>query len=67
MGKYLTCPKCKSTNVEAVGDKKKISVTKGLLGGALLGPIGAAAGALNGKKKRTFHCQECGYIFDEKV
>lgn len=67
VGKYLTCPKCKSANIEEVGQKKKVSITKGLIGGAVLGPLGMAAGALNGKKKHAFHCQDCGYIFDAKI
>lgn len=67
MARYLKCPKCKSTNVDEVSEKKKVSITKGLIGGALLGPLGAAAGALNGKKKHSFHCKDCGCIFEEKV
>ena len=67
MGKYIKCPKCKSTNVEEAGQTKKVSITKGIIGGAILGPIGAAAGALNGKKKHAFHCKDCGYVFEEKI
>lgn len=67
MAKYLKCPKCKSTNVEEVSQTKKVSIGKGLVGGLVLGPLGAAAGALNGKKKHSFHCKECGYLFEEKA
>ena len=73
MAKKVKCPKCKCVNCTPLTDKKKFSVGKGLVGGAVgaafLGPIGliGAASGLNGKKKVTMMCNECGAIFDIKV
>lgn len=51
MGKKIRCPKCGSLNFEAVASSKKSSsLGKGIVGGVLLGPIGAVDGAMLGKK-----------------
>ena len=72
----IKCPRitCRSTNCVPVSQKKKFKATKGLLGGAiggaLLGPVGAMAGAgtgLNGKRKTKFVCQDCGKVFEVKL
>ena len=69
MGRTLRCPKCKSTNIEPLGSSKKsLSVGKAVVGGVLLGPLGAAGGAMLGKKgKTTMFCRDCGYTWKIKV
>ncbi len=70
MANVLKCPECSSTEVEALAaPKKKLSITKGLVGGALLGPLGAVAGgAVLGKSgKATLHCKKCGAIWEQKL
>lgn len=65
----LHCPKCRSKDIEAISQPgKKLSISKGLVGGALLGPIGAVAGgAMLGKKgKTTLHCRDCGNVWEKK-
>ena len=54
--------------------KKKYSAKRGIVGGAvgglLLGPVGALAGAgtgFNGKKEVKFMCQKCGNVFTVKM
>lgn len=56
------CPMCKEyVNWKKVNkDSKGFSVSKSLLGGAILGPIGLAAGGL-GKKYETYCCGKCGF------
>ena len=72
----IKCPRitCRSTNCVPVSQKKKYKASKGLfgaaIGGAVLGPIGAMAGAgtgLNGKRKTKFVCQDCGKVFEIKL
>lgn len=69
MGKTIKCPKCDSTNFEAVASSKKtLSLGKAVAGGILLGPIGAAGGAILGKKgKTTFACHDCGNTWAVKL
>ena len=52
------CPKCGSTSISTTN--KKLSITRGLVGGALLGPIGAGVGAVTSKKVINV-CMNCGY------
>lgn len=59
------CPKCKSTSVEYI-ERKKIGITRGIAGGALLGPVGAAAGALSKKPKGKMKCLNCGKEWKRK-
>lgn len=71
MGKKIRCPspKCGSFNFEAVASSKKsLSLGKGIVGGVLLGPIGAVGGAMLGKKgKTTFVCHDCGNTWQVKL
>jgi len=73
MAKKIKCPKCKGINCMPLTDKKKYSVGKGLVGGAVgafaLGPIGliGAAAGMNGKKKISMMCSDCGTVFEVKV
>ncbi len=68
MGKKVACPECGSVNCVLLGqDRKKISVTKGVIGAALLGPVGLAGALIGNKKgKYQFYCQDCGQRFDVK-
>ena len=72
----IRCPKitCRSTNCMPVTQNKKYKKGKGLIGGvvggALLGPVGAMVGAgtgFNGKSKVKFVCQKCGKVFEVKM
>ena len=70
MGKKIRCPRltCHSMNVTPVTTDKKLSFGKGLVGGLALGPLGAAAGALSGKRGKTvFRCNDCGHTFEVKL
>ncbi len=69
MAKTICCPNCKSLNFEAVASSKKsLSFGKAVVGGVLLGPVGAAGGAIMGKKgKVTFVCHKCGTTWKEKL
>ncbi len=55
----IKCPRltCRSTNVEPVTTKKKMSFGKAAVGGLLLGPLGAAAG---------LYCKDCEHTFEVK-
>ena len=72
----VKCPKlfCGSTNCVPVSQAKKYKAGKGIVGGAigaaLLGPVGALAGAgtgFNGKREVKFMCQDCGKMFTVKM
>ena len=70
MGKNIKCPRltCRSLNVVPVTTDRKMSIGKGLVGGLLFGPVGAAAGALSGKRGKTvFRCMDCGHTFEVKL
>ena len=70
MGKKVVYPRitCRSLNVVPVTTDRKLSIGKGVVGGMLLGPIGAAAGALSGKRGKTiFRCMDCGRTFEVKL
>lgn len=58
----VTCPKCKSWKWYEQGkvNNGNYSFKKGIIGAALLGPVGAVAG-INGKKSLVYHCEDCGY------
>lgn len=72
----VRCPKitCRSTDCTPITEKKKYSVGKGIVGGAIgtlaagpvFGIVGAASG-LNGKKTVKMMCNKCGNIFTIKV
>lgn len=65
--KSMKCPKCKSTNIEIMGnDDKKFSVGKAVGGTLLLGGIGALAGFAGKKGKYDVYCKDCGYRWQVK-
>lgn len=66
-GGALICPKCRSKDVEIGSASNKYSVGKGLVGAALVGPIGLVAGAAGKKGKTTCHCRNCGKVWEEKL
>lgn len=56
------CPKCNSTSIQYVERRKKLSVGRALVGGALLGGTGAVLGGLTSKKiKGNLKCLKCGH------
>lgn len=67
------CPKCYSTNLVYTAKRKKLSLGRaavgGVVGGALTGGIGAAAGATMGGlssnklKKGEVKCLNCGHTW----
>jgi len=62
------CPKCLSTDVEFMDNKKKgFSVGKAVAGTILTGGVGSLAGFAGKKGKDRFHCQECGNVFTQKI
>lgn len=80
VGEYMggLCPGCGEYNVEKdwiltnygneiSAGKTNYSIGKGLIGGALFGPIGTVAGfshskgSLKGKRVDTYKCSRCGY------
>lgn len=54
------CPKCGSTALSS--NKKGYGIGKGIVGAALLGPVGLAAGAI-GSGKVVLTCLKCGHKF----
>lgn len=61
----IKCPKCKSTNLQHAGNKKKgFSVGKAVGGAVLTGGIGTLAGFAGKKgKKENWICLDCGRKF----
>lgn len=57
-GEPVKCPKCGSTQISA--DKKGYSVGKAVVGKALVGNVGLAAGA-HGSDKVIVTCLKCGH------
>lgn len=62
------CPKCKSAQLTFVNKKLSLgrALTGGVIGGALTGGIGAAAGATMGglsSKKGKVKCLNCGHTW----
>lgn len=61
------CPKCHSTDIEPIGQKRKsFSMGKAAVGGALtLNPgVGIVTGMFGGNSKKVqFYCRNCGKIF----
>ena len=56
----MKCPRCGSTSLS--GNKKGYGIGKGLVGAAMLGPLGLVAGNI-GSKKVLITCMKCGYKF----
>lgn len=64
----IKCPKCQSTNVVFMDNKKKgFSVGKAVGGTILTGGIGSLAGFAGKKGKDRWHCQDCGNTFKKKA
>lgn len=63
------CPKCKSTNIQILDNKRKFSVGKTVVGGAAFGIAGASIGAFAGKHGKKYHavCMQCGKKFLVKL
>lgn len=62
---FKPCPRCTKGYLRAIGERKGgFSGGKALLGVALAGPLGVAAGAL-GKKKTAYQCVNCGYTVED--
>lgn len=65
--KKMQCPKCKSLNVQVLGQQKKeFSVKKAIIGGVLTGGIGAIAGFAGKNGKYEVFCSDCGYRWKVK-
>ncbi len=63
----IKCPKCKSINVDFMGNNRKgFSVGKAVAGGVLTGGIGTVAGFAGKKGKNEWHCKNCGSTFQTK-
>jgi len=61
VAKTIKCPKCKSTNVNVLGnDRKGFSAGKALGGALLTGGIGLLAGFAGKKGKYEVFCGDCG-------
>ncbi len=66
MGK-IRCPRCRSTNVQVMGnDRKAFSIGKAGIGAMLTGGIGVLAGFAGKKGKYEFYCLNCGKRFKHK-
>lgn len=67
MAKKVKCPKCKSLNVQMMGqDKKGFSIGKAIGGALLTGGYGALAGFAGKKGKYDVFCGDCGHRFQVK-
>ena len=55
----MRCIKCGSRKVSLVKYNEGYSFTKGIVGTAVFGSVGAVAG-INGKTSQVYHCNECG-------
>lgn len=56
------CPKCKSTSIQYVERRKRLSIGRGIVGGAIAGPLGGAVGSITSKKYKGFiKCLNCGH------
>ena len=57
----MRCPKCRSTNIEVLGNKRKSFSLGKAVGGALLtSGVGAIAGFAGKKGKYEVFCRSCG-------
>lgn len=63
----MKCPRCRSTNVTFMDNKRKnFSVGKAVAGTVLTGGIGSIAGFAGKKGKDRWHCTDCGNVFNKK-
>jgi len=62
----VKCPKCKGTNVETLGNKRKaVSVGKAAVGGLIAGPPGLLVGFAGKQGKYEVFCRNCGKRWKE--
>lgn len=67
MAKAIRCPKCRSTNIQVLGnDRKGFSIGKAVGGAILTGGIGLLAGFAGKKGKYEVFCGDCGKRFTVK-
>ena len=67
MAKSMKCPKCKSTNIQVLGnDRKGFSIGKAVGGALLTGGIGTLAGFAGKKGKYEVVCLQCGHRWKVK-
>lgn len=60
-------PKCRGTNIEVLGNKRKgFSIGKAVGGALLTGGIGTLAGFAGWKGKYEVFCKDCGYRWKTK-
>ncbi|MBE9387878.1 hypothetical protein [Vagococcus salmoninarum] len=65
--KAISCPECKSINVDFMGnDRKGFSAGKAVAGTVLTGGVGALAGFAGKKGDDQWHCKDCGQTFTTK-
>lgn len=58
------CPKCHSTSITYVEHRKKLSIGRAVVGGAIAGAPGAVLGGLTSKKvKGEVKCLNCGHTW----
>lgn len=63
----LKCPKCKSTNIQIMGNNRKaFSVGKAVGGALLTGGVGVLAGFAGKKGKYEIFCTDCGHRWKTK-
>jgi len=65
--KQISCPKCRSKNIQVMGnDRKAFSAGKAAAGAILTGGIGLLAGFAGKKGKYDVLCSDCGTMFQVK-
>ena len=63
MGYTYWCAACGNPDIIVEDTKSGYSMGKGIVGAAVLGPVGAVAG-LDGKKTTSYYCPKCGARLD---
>ena len=67
MSSKVKCPKCKSVNIQVLGnDRKGFSIGKAVGGALLTGGVGLLAGFAGKKGKYEVFCGDCGHRFEVK-
>ena len=67
MSNKVKCPKCKSVNIQVLGnDRKGFSIGKAVGGALLTGGVGLLAGFAGKKGKYEVFCGDCGHRFEVK-
>ena len=58
------CPKCHSTSLQYLEHRKRLSLGRAVVGGAVAGDVGAVLGGLTSKKyKGKIKCLNCGHTW----